>query len=74
MESARGGRPAAGGAVSRGGRPPAVEPRTTVCTWLPASTHDRVIAAAQAADKSVSAYVRDVLHERVSLLEKPASR
>jgi predicted HicB family RNase H-like nuclease len=74
MEPASGGRQAAGGAVSRGGRKPAEEPRSTVCTWLPASTHDRVIAAAQAAEKSVSAYVRDVLHERVSLLENPPAR
>lgn len=44
-----------------GGRPKASEPRSTVCTWVPARTHDRLLEAAKAHRMSLSAYVRRVV-------------
>jgi predicted HicB family RNase H-like nuclease len=49
------------------GRPKNPEPGGTVCTWLPASDHDRIVAQARAERVSVSALVREAL--RVSLLK-----
>jgi hypothetical protein len=43
------------------GRPRVDEPMTTVCTWLPASQHDRLIEIAKQQERSVSAVVREFL-------------
>lgn len=49
----------------RRGRPPADEPRSTVSTWLPASTHDRLIKRANEEEQSVSEFVREMIEERL---------
>lgn len=43
------------------GRPKVNETSTSVSTWVPASTHDRLIQLARQQDKTVSALVRDWL-------------
>jgi hypothetical protein len=48
------------------GRPRALEPRTTVCTWLQASDHDRLIRLANQREQSVSAVVRQILKVQLS--------
>lgn len=53
-----------------GGRPRNAEPSATVCTWVPARTHDRLIAVAERHGCSVSEYVRRVL---VLTLRAPAA-
>lgn len=50
----------------RPGRPRAKEPRTSVCAWIPASEHDKLIALAKAKEMSVSAFVRKVLRDKVT--------
>ena len=45
----------------RRGRPPADQPGSTVCTWLPASYHDRLIQLANQREQSVSSLVRSLL-------------
>lgn len=46
---------------ARGGRPRALEPRSSVCTWIPASQHDRLIRIANAREQSVSRLIGDIL-------------
>lgn len=46
------------GPRNRGGRPKSAERMSTVSTWLPASTHDRLIQVANAQEKSVSEIVK----------------
>jgi hypothetical protein len=43
------------------GRPRSPEPQSTVCSWVPATLHDRLIRAANQREISVSAYVRNVI-------------
>lgn len=43
------------------GRPRVDEPRSTVCTWVPASYHDRLVRVAKARETSVSQLVRSLL-------------
>jgi predicted HicB family RNase H-like nuclease len=43
------------------GRPRSPEPQSTVCSWVPAKLHDRLIRAANQREISVSAYVRNVI-------------
>lgn len=43
------------------GRPRVVESHASVATWLPASTHDRLIRLAKLREQSVSATVRELL-------------
>lgn len=43
---------------SHGGRPPAPEPGSAITTWMPVSTHDKLIRLAQRQEVSVSALVR----------------
>lgn len=50
---------------SKGGRPRLAEPTSPVTTWVPPSTHDRLIKIARARDASVSAVVRELLHLRL---------
>lgn len=50
----------------RPGRPRAKEPGASVCAWLAASEHDKLIAKANEHDMSVSAYVRTVLRKEIS--------
>ncbi len=45
----------------RGGRPRSIEPNNTVCSWVPARVHDRLIQVANQREMSVSEYVRRVL-------------
>lgn len=49
----------------RGGRPRVTEPRSTVCTWVPAKTHDRLITLAKQRGVSVSAVVRALVTVRL---------
>ena len=49
------------------GRPKADVPRGTVCTWLPAPDHDRLIALARQQETSVSHMLRLAA---LSLLDK----
>jgi len=49
----------------RGGRPRAPEPGATVCAWLSASDHDRLVRLAQSREQSVSALVRSLLIMRI---------
>lgn len=44
-----------------GGRPRNAEPSATVSTWVPATTHDRLIEVAKRQGCSVSEMVRRVL-------------
>jgi hypothetical protein len=44
-----------------GGRPRSPEVKSTLSTWLPASTHDQYIQAAKTRETSVSALVAQVL-------------
>lgn len=53
------------------GRPRGDANSGTICTWLPASEHDRLIEKAKREDKSVSAVVREAV--RISLLDKSGS-
>ena len=56
----------------RGGRPRAIEPRTTVTTWIATREHDALIKEAQQRGVSVSALVRETLTaRRGSLTRKP---
>lgn len=52
-------------AVGKRGRPQGsvrvAEPRKSVATWLPASAHDALIAAANREERSVSDFMRRVL-------------
>jgi hypothetical protein len=48
-------------ARSRGGRPRSPEPGSRVSTWLPTSTHDRLIQVANAQEKSVSEIVKVII-------------
>lgn len=50
----------------KAGRPRVAEPRTSVCTWIAASEHDRLIALAKERDVSLSAFVRIVLLKEVA--------
>jgi hypothetical protein len=43
------------------GRPRVMEPRATVCTWLPAAQHDRLIRLAKQREISVSALLRSMV-------------
>lgn len=43
------------------GRPPAKEPSTSVCVWLPTSEVDRLIRMANQKETSVSALLRQLL-------------
>jgi predicted HicB family RNase H-like nuclease len=43
------------------GRPRSREPNNTVCSWVPARVHDRLIRIANAREMSVSEYVRRVI-------------
>lgn len=45
----------------RRGRPPVAEPRASISTWMPASTHDKLIALAKRDEVSISALVRSLL-------------
>lgn len=45
----------------RNGRPPAPEPRSTVCTWVPSRLHDKLIDLAKQHNVSVSTMVRTML-------------
>jgi hypothetical protein len=47
------------------GRPRVEEPRASVYTWLPAGTHDRLIALAKREEQSISATVRQLLTGRL---------
>lgn len=47
------------------GRPKAKEQGSTVCVWLPASAHDRLIALAKREEQSISATVRQLLKLRL---------
>ncbi len=47
--------------VKRGGRPVALQRLSPVTTWVPVSTHDRLIQVAKAQDKSISEVVRNVI-------------
>lgn len=49
----------------RRGRPRAMERGTTLCTWLPESTYDRIVRMANEREQSVSSLVRDLLKLRV---------
>jgi hypothetical protein len=56
----------------RGGRPRASEPKTSVCAWLPASDHDRLIRIAESEAVSVSKYVGEIVQKH--LRQQEASR
>lgn len=43
------------------GRPRAAEPGSRLTTWIPGTTHDRLIALANRRGESVSALVRQLL-------------
>lgn len=48
------------------GRPRAPEPGSTVSTWVPSTTHDRLIEIANRRGESVSSLVRRLLILRLS--------
>lgn len=47
----------------RRGRPKSADPGGTVCAWLPASDHDRVIQMAREQRQSVSQFVAGLLRQ-----------
>jgi hypothetical protein len=51
----------------RRGRPKLEEPGGPVSTWLRNGDHDRLIALARREQKSVSAFVRDLVKRRISI-------
>ena len=50
---------------SKGGRPRATEPGSTVSAWVPASDYDKIIKAAKAQDVTISALVRIWLKHQI---------
>jgi predicted HicB family RNase H-like nuclease len=53
-------RPSAGDHRRRG-RPPALEPSTSLTVWIPTKYYDRLARAANGRDQSLSALVRQIL-------------
>lgn len=49
----------------RRGRPPVLEPRTSLSVWLSARDADRIIRVAKAREQSISATIRELLVLRV---------
>jgi len=50
----------------RPGRPRALEAHSSVSVWVTASVHEALIQRAKAADRSVSATVRELLKIRIA--------
>ena len=50
---------------AKGGRPRADEPGTTVCAWVKASEHDKLIALANRRGESVSELVASLVRQVV---------
>jgi len=50
---------------SKGGRPRASEPRTTVCTWIRVSDYQSLLKLAKQQETSISGLVRQMLHLRI---------
>jgi hypothetical protein len=46
---------------SRGGRPPAKEPGSSLTIWVPTRAHDRLVQLAARDNRTVSAYVRSLV-------------
>jgi len=57
--------------IAKRGRPRALEPRTSVSTWLTASEADRLIRLANEKEMSVSSLVRLVLTTRLKKTGTP---
>ena len=45
----------------KSGRPKSVEPSSSVCAWLRASDHDRLVKLAMTRRTSVSSLVREII-------------